>query len=205
MSSAVPDVRVPDVIRRHAARRPGAMALRHGERELGFGELDERSNRLAQALLGSGVGAGTRVAYLDRSSPEVVELLFAASKLGAVLVPLNWRLAAPELAAVLADAQAPVLIAGPAFREVAEDVLLRLSPAPDLVVGEGYERWLAAREPRDPGARGAADDVIVQMYTSGTTGVPKGVLTTHANLAAAAMTSERWKFDADTVSLTPLP
>src|SRR5215212_7618100 len=206
MSSAVPDVRVPDVIRRHAARRPGAMALRHGERELSYGELDERSNRLAQALLARGVGAGTRVAYLDRSSPEVVELLFAASKVGAVLVPLNWRLAAPELAAVLADAQAPVLIAGPAFREVAEDVLRRLSPAPDLVVlGEGYERWLAAHEPRDPGARGHADDVIVQMYTSGTTGVPKGVLTTHANLAVTAQTSLRWEFDERSVSLTPLP
>ena len=173
MSLTVPDVRVADVIRRHAAHQPEAVALRHGERELGYGELDERSNRLAQALLARGVGTGRRVAYLDRSSPEVVELLFAASKVGAVLVPLNWRLAAPELAAVLADAQAPVLIAGPAFREVAEDMLQRLLPAPDLVVvGEGYERWLAAHEPRDPGARGDADDVIVQMYTSGTTGVP---------------------------------
>ena len=85
-----PDVRVADVIRRHAARRPEAVALRHAaERELTYGELDERSNRLAQALLARGVGAGTRVAYLDRSSPEVVELLFAASKVGAVLVPLN--------------------------------------------------------------------------------------------------------------------
>ena len=204
--SWAPDVRVADVIRRHAARRPEAVALRHGERELGYGELDERSNRLAQALLASGVGAGTRVAYLDRSSTEVVELLFAASKVGAVLVPLNWRLAAPELAAVLADAQAPVLIAGPAFREVAEDVLRRLSPAPDLiVVGEGYERWLAAHEPRDPGARGEGGDVIVQMYTSGTTGVPKGVLTTHANLAVTAQTSLRWGFDERSVSLTPLP
>ena len=206
MSSTVPDVRVADVIRRHAARQPEAVALRHGERELGYGELDERSNRLAQALLARGVGAGTRVAYLDRSSPEVLELLFAASKVGAVLVPLNWRLATPELAAVLADAQAPVLIAGPAFREVAGEVLQRLSPAPDLVVvGEGYERWLAAHEPFDPGARGDADDVIVQMYTSGTTGVPKGVLTTHANLAVTAQTSLRWGFDERSVSLTPLP
>jgi long-chain acyl-CoA synthetase len=206
MTFAVPDVRVADVIRRHAARRPEAVALRHGERELGYGELDERSNRLAQALLARGVGAGTRIAYLDRSSPEVVELLFAASKVGAVLVPLNWRLAAPELAAVLADAQAPVLIAGPAFREVAEDVLQRLSPPPDLVVvGEGYERWLAAHELRDPGARGEPGDVIVQMYTSGTTGVPKGVLTTHGNLAVTAQTSLRWGFDERSVSLTPLP
>jgi long-chain acyl-CoA synthetase len=206
MSSAVPDVRVGDVIRRHAAQRPDVVALRHGERELRYGELDERSNRLAQALLERGVGAGTRVAYLDRSSPEVVELLFAASKIGAVLVPLNWRLAPPELAAVLADAQAPVLIAGPAFREVAGDVLERMSPAPRLVVvGEDYERWLAAHDPRDPGGRGDAGDVIVQMYTSGTTGVPKGVLTTHGNLAVTAQTSLRWGFDQASVSLTPLP
>ena len=206
MSPTQPDVRVADVIRRHAARRPEAIALRHGERELSYGELDERSNRLAQALLARGVGAGTRVAYLDRSSPEVVELLFAASKVGAVLVPLNWRLATPELAAVLEDAQAPVLIAGPAFREVAEGVLQRLSPAPDLVVvGEGYERWLAVHEPRDPGGRGDAGDVIVQMYTSGTTGVPKGVLTTHGNLAVTAQTSQQWGFDERSVSLTPLP
>jgi long-chain acyl-CoA synthetase len=202
----IPDVRVADVIRRHAARRPEAAALRHAEREVRYGELDERSSRLAQALLALGVRGGTRVAYLDRSSPEVVELLFAASRIGAVLVPLNWRLAPPGLAAVLADAQAPVLVAGPAFREVAEDVVERLSPAPDLVVvGEGYERWLAAHEPRDPGRRGDAGDVIVQMYTSGTIGVPKGVLTTHGNLAVTAQTSQRWAFDERSVSLTPLP
>ncbi|HEV2787125.1 MAG TPA: AMP-binding protein, partial [Solirubrobacteraceae bacterium] len=124
---------IADVIRLHAADRPEAPALRHGGRELTYGELDERSSRLAQALLAGGVGAGTRVAYLDRSAPEVVELLFAAAKVGAVLVPLNWRLAPPELAAVLADAQAPVLIAGPDYRERAEDVLERLSPRPDLV------------------------------------------------------------------------
>jgi long-chain acyl-CoA synthetase len=197
---------VGDVIRRHGAARPEAVALRQAGRELTYGELDERSNRLAQALLASGVSAGTRVAYLDRSSPEVVELLFAASKLGAVLVPLNWRLAPPELAAVLADSQAPVLIAGPTYREVADDLLERLSPPPRLVVvGEAYERWLAAHEPRDPGARGDAGDVIVQMYTSGTTGVPKGVLTTHGNLAVTARTSLRWAFDERSVSLTPLP
>ena len=201
-----PDVRVADVIRRHAAQRPLAVALRHGERELTYAELDERSNRLAQALLAGGVHAGTRVAYLDRSATEIVELLFAASKIGAVLVPLNWRLAPPELAAVLADAQAPLLIACPAFGEVAANLVEQLSPAVSLViVGEGYERWLAAHEPRDPGGRGATGDVIVQMYTSGTTGVPKGVLTTHGNLAIAAQASSRWAFDESSVSLTPLP
>jgi long-chain acyl-CoA synthetase len=199
-------MRVGDVIRRHAAERPEVVALRHAGLELRYGDLDERSNRLGQALLASGVGAGTRVAYLDRSSPEIVELLFAASKVGAVLVPLNWRLAPRELAAVLADAQAPLLIAGPTYGEVAEGLIERLSPAPALVVvGEAYERWLAAHEPSDPGGRGDAGDVIVQMYTSGTTGVPKGVLTTHGNLAVTAETSLRWAFDEHSVSLTPLP
>ena len=202
----IPDVRVADVIRRHAAQRPEAVALRQGERELAYGDLDERSSRLAQALLARGVRAGTRVAYLDRSAPEVVELLFAASKVGAVLVPLNWRMAPPELAAVMADAQSPLLIAGPDYRAVAEDVLERLPPGPGLVVaGDEYERWLAAHEPRDPGGRGEPGDVIVQMYTSGTTGVPKGVLTTHRNLAVTAQTSRRWAFDERSVSLTPLP
>jgi long-chain acyl-CoA synthetase len=195
------DLRVADVIRRHARERPETVALRHGERELTYAELDERSNRLAQALLAQRVGVGTRVAYLDRSSPEVVELLFAASKIGAVLVPLNWRLAVPELSAVLADAEAPVLIAGPSFREVAE----RVRPRTLIIVGEEYERWLDAHERTDPGGRGEAADVIVQMYTSGTTGVPKGVLTTHGNLAVTAQTSLRWAFDERSVSLTPLP
>ena len=136
----------------------------------------------------------------------MVELLFAASKVGAVLVPLNWRMAPPELAAVMADAQAPLLIAGGDYRAVAEDVLERLPPGPGLVVaGDEYERWLAAHEPRDPGGRGEPGDVIVQMYTSGTTGVPKGVLTTHRNLAVTAQTSRRWAFDERSVSLTPLP
>ena len=102
-----PDVRVADVVRRFARERPGAIAIRHGERELTYASLDERSSRLAQALLSAGAGRGARVAYLGRTAPEVLELLFAAAKVGAVLVPLNWRLSSPELAAILADADAP--------------------------------------------------------------------------------------------------
>jgi long-chain acyl-CoA synthetase len=201
-----PDVRVPDVVRRFARERPAAIALRHGERDLTYAQLDERSSRLAQALLSAGAGRGARVAYLGRTAPEVLELLFAAGKAGAVIVPLNWRLSTPELAAILTDAEAPVLVADAAYAAVAAELVAGASQPVALIgLADGYEPWLAAHPAVDPGERGAADDVIVQMYTSGTTGVPKGVLTTHANLAAAAMTSERWDFDADTVSLTPLP
>ncbi|HJV30353.1 MAG TPA: AMP-binding protein, partial [Gaiellaceae bacterium] len=79
-------------MREHAAGRPATIAVKQGERELTYAMLDERSNRLAQALLAQGAERGSRVAYLDRAAPEIVELLFAASKIGAVTVPLNWRL-----------------------------------------------------------------------------------------------------------------
>jgi long-chain acyl-CoA synthetase len=197
------DLRVADVVREHAASRADAVAIEYGQRALSYGELDERSSRLAQALRDAGVRAGDRVAYLDRTAPEVIELLFAASKLGAVIVPMNWRLAPPELAAVLHDSQARVLIAGPAYRDVAEELARGRTEL--VLVGDGYETWLNGYSADDPGHRGAAHDVIVQMYTSGTTGVPKGVLTTHRNLAAAAETSPLWAFDGSTVSLTPLP
>jgi long-chain acyl-CoA synthetase len=185
------------------------VAVRLGERELTYGELDQRSSRLAQALLASGAAEGSRIAYLDRTAPEVIELLFAASKIGAVVVPLNWRLAPPELAGILEDAQPRVLIAGSTYGDVAEQLAVGLSSRGQLIiVGEGdhsYERWLAGHDAVDPGGRGEPREVVVQMYTSGTTGVPKGVLTTHRNLAAAAETSTRWAFDADSISMTPLP
>src|SRR5580658_1311574 len=92
------EVRVADVIRRAAQARPSVVALRHGEREITYADLDARSNQLAQALLAGGIGAGARIAYLGRSAPEVIELLGAVSKIGAVIVPLNWRLSPRELA-----------------------------------------------------------------------------------------------------------
>ena len=198
------ELRVADVVREYARSRGNHAAVRHGDATLTYAQLDDRSNRLANALRALGAGATSRVAYLGRSAPEVVELLFAVSKIGAVLVPLNWRLSTPELAAVLYDAGAPVLVAAPPYLDVAAQ-LARPRGVRVVAVGQEYERLLAADDATDPGRRGEAHDVVVQMYTSGTTGVPKGVLTTHRNLAAAAETSPYWQFDAASVSLTPLP
>jgi acyl-CoA synthetase (AMP-forming)/AMP-acid ligase II len=203
------DLRVADVVREHALRRGDTVALRHGDRALTYAMLDERSNRLSRALLELGVRDGSRVAYLDRTAPELVELLFAASKLGAVAVPLNWRLAPPELRPVLDNAAPRVLVAGATYAELAGELAAGAPNRPELVVVDGeerdYEALLAAQDAIDPGGRGGRDDVVLQLYTSGTTGLPKGVLTTHRNLTAAAETSPYWEFDADSVSLTPLP
>jgi long-chain acyl-CoA synthetase len=102
---------------------------------------------------------------------------------------------------VLEDAGAPLMLADNAYHETAKG----LAPQELRIVGDDYEGWLLDHDAVDPGGRGEPNDVVVQMYTSGTTGVPKGVLTTHRNLAAAAVTSVCWAFDGDTVSLTPLP
>jgi long-chain acyl-CoA synthetase len=146
------------------------------------------------------------VAHLDRTAPEVVELLFATSKIGAVTVPLNWRLAGAELETIVADAGCTVLIAGPGYREVAREIGAGVPQRLEVIdIGEDYERRLASEAATDPGHSGAASDVAVQMYTSGTTGLPKGVLTTQRNLAAAYLSADVWSFDSRSVSLTPLP
>jgi long-chain acyl-CoA synthetase len=200
------ELRVADVVRKNAMSRPDAVAIRHRDRAVTYAQLDDRSNRLAQALLAAGAGRGSRIAHLDRSAPEVVELLVAVSKIGAVAVPLNWRLATPELTAIVADAGAPLLIAGSAFADVATAVANGVPQQLGVVaVGDDYEARLAGAEAADPSGRAEAADPVVQMYTSGTTGAPKGVLTTQRNLAAATLNVPAWRFDSASVSLTPLP
>ncbi len=133
-------------------------------------------------------------------------MLFATSKIGAVTVPLNWRLAPAELETIVADAGCTVLVAGPAYRDVAREIATRVPQRLEVIeTGEDYERRLLSYPATDPGHSGAASEVVVQMYTSGTTGLPKGVLTTQRNLAAAYLSADVWSFDSRSVSLTPLP
>src|SRR5581483_8552157 len=137
------EVRVADVFRRAAVSRPNHIALRRGDDQLTYAQLQERSSRLAQALLANGWGAGTRIAYLGRAAPEVIELLAAVSKIGAVIVPLNWRLSGRELAGVLTDALAPLLIVDTAYVDAARELLDGLTIEVELrVIGstgpDGY-------------------------------------------------------------------
>jgi len=149
----------------------------HDGREWTYLELHRRATRLAHALAGLGIEHGDRVAYLGPNHPTFLESLFATGMLGAIFVPLNWRLAAPELAHMLTDSGARVLIHAPAGME--------LTPPGVSTVGiaDSYEALVAAasEHPLDEPVR--PDETCMILYTSGTTGHPKGAMLTHDNIA----------------------
>ncbi|MFF6772993.1 long-chain fatty acid--CoA ligase [Streptomyces sp. NPDC012637] len=165
---------------RRARKTPHRTALIHGSTTVTYAALHERTTRLAHGLRAAGVRRGDRIAYLGPNHPAFLETLFAAGLLGAVFVPLNTRLAAPEIAYQLEDSGASVLLHSPAHATTAETVT-----GVRTVVeagGAAYEELLAtgSAEPIDEAV--SPDDVCIIMYTSGTTGRPKGAMLTHGNL-----------------------
>lgn len=202
--------RLADESRRHAAARPDALALTGRDGSMTFGELDRRTNRLANVLLDLGCVAGTRVAVVDRSSTQVIELVLAAAKIGAVAIPLNWRLSGVEIAGVLSDSEARVLFLHSEFDGVLSAAQDAGEPGLLVVRIDGsretdYEARLADASSVDPGWRGGLDDVVLQLYTSGTTAKPKGVLTSNRNLGGCTQTGGPWGFDESSVSLCAMP
>ncbi len=166
---------VPELVARSARRDPGAPALAcEGERRT-FAELDERANRLAAALIDRGVRPGDRVAMLQYNGIEFVEAFLGIQKIGACAVPVNFRLSREEAAYVLEDCGAALAIADP-------ELAPRAAGAETIVVGPDYEEALAAAAPARPDHEVRGEDLAFLMYTSGTTGRPKGAMLSHQNL-----------------------
>jgi fatty-acyl-CoA synthase len=167
---------------RRARMSPDRVAIGYEDREWTYAQLHERATRNAHALAGLGVRQGDRVAYLGPNHPAFLETLFGAGLLGAIFVPLNWRLAVPELAYLLDDSGARALVFAP-DQVGAVARLMDLVELPAAVpLGAEYERLLAAAgtEPLDEPV--TPDETCLMLYTSGTTGRPKGAMLTHANL-----------------------
>ena len=200
-----------ETIRHWAAERPDHPALRWGDEQLSYGELHERSSRVAQALRAAGVGPGDHVAYLDKNSPEQVELFFGAAKLNAVPTPVNFRLAPPEIAFIVADAQAKVFAVGEELLPVVEKVADELPGTRIVVIGEAggrpsFASWRDEHPAEDPMVPQAQEDVAYQLYSSGTTGRPKGVQLTQANLGAGlGLYPSLMGLGPDSVSLVAMP
>lgn len=164
---------------RRARKTANRTALIHGERATSYAELHDRATRLAHVLRERGVERGDRVAFLGPNHPAFLESLFATGLLGAVFVPLNTRLALPELRYQLQDSGSRLLI-------VWQSADIAAELAQDLPVveadGERFEVELAAAEATPLDLPVSPDDLCMIMYTSGTTGRPKGAMLTHGNL-----------------------
>jgi O-succinylbenzoate-CoA ligase len=167
---------------------------------LSFRELNERCNRLANALRTAGVEKGERIGFLLMNSAEFMEAYFAAAKIGAVVVPLNWRLVPDELEFILKDSGTTRLIFGDEFLDtVAElqsrgaktdivDWLQVVADEPLLPFAHDYLEFRDAAATDEPDIGASDDDMLYIMYTSGTTGLPKGVVHSHNTSIWAVMT-----------------
>ena len=163
---------------RHRARAShDRIALVDGKRQLTYAALDERTDRLGRVLLGRGVGRGDRVALLARNCAEYVEVELACAKIGAVTAALNWRLAGRELAHCINLVEPRVLIHQGEFTDALER--LDLVPHHRVVLDAGYEALLAAAAGGAASTEIDPEDALLILYTSGTTGLPKGAVISH--------------------------
>jgi acyl-CoA synthetase (AMP-forming)/AMP-acid ligase II len=165
-----------------------ALALAFGARHSSYSEFDRRADQVARALIGLGMGPGTRIGVLGRNSDRYAELMFGAARADVVTLTFNWRLARPELEYIAGDARLQAIFFDPEFVEEARN-LRRIDPGLLLVsLGDqggselGYERFCAAGSPDVAVPEVDPDSPTLLLYTSGTTGKPKGVLISHRAL-----------------------
>ncbi|MCA0301413.1 MAG: fatty acid--CoA ligase [Proteobacteria bacterium] len=211
MSDAITSL--ADIVRRHAAERPDAPALVHAGRTTSYGALDRAASRVANGLVAEGLKRGSRVAHLDKSSDQFFELLFGASKAGAAMVSVNWRLAAPEVQHIVNDARAEILFVGEEFFPVIEKIRDELKTVRTVVTlgarhpgWKTYEAWRDRHGDSDPMLPASPDDTAVQFYTSGTTGLPKGAELTNRNFSwMMPRWTRTWLFGPGVPNLVCLP
>ncbi|MFI6339638.1 fatty acid--CoA ligase [Streptomyces sp. NPDC050535] len=166
----------------HADRRPDTAAVICEGRTLTYADLHRESDRVANGLRAAGLTEGDRVAYLGKESEHYYEILFGCAKSGTVLVPVNWRLTAPEVSHILQDSGTRLLFVEDEFTPIVE----RMPTAPpETVVHLGaFETWRAEHAVPDREFRPTPDTPVAQLYTSGTTGLPKGVVLAHRSFFA---------------------
>lgn len=195
MSDANPQLNsLAEIPRFHAARRPDAVAISCEGRDTTYRQLHDASNRVANGLRAAGIVAGDRIGVLDKNSECFFEIWLGVAKVNAVIVPINSRLAGPEIAYVLNDAEIKILFVGEPFVETIQKVGPDLTTVQRIITtNDDYPRWRDKHAADDPKAGADPEDVCLQLYTSGTTGHPKGVQLTNRNiLGSLPQTLKAW-------------
>jgi len=200
-----------DHIRAHARTRPDAIALIFEGQESSYRRFDRNASRVANALIAAGCAVGDRVAYLGKNRDSYFEYWVGAVKAGVVTVPVNWRLAPPEVAYILADCRPRVIFCEPEFLDRVEGfdaIILVTEPAG---VHPLFSAWRDAMPDSDPQRDVGYDEAVLQLYTSGTTGNPKGAMLSNRSLLGvrasvpAGDLPEWYRWSADDVSLIAMP
>ncbi|WP_095012402.1 long-chain-fatty-acid--CoA ligase [Tsuneonella mangrovi] len=157
-----------------AAGTPDAIALRCAGRTTDWKTYDHHATQVANGLAAMGFEKGDRIAYLGKNADRACELLMGAARAGMVLVPIIWRLAPAEIAFILKDCEAAALFVEPLFEGQEYD-------GPRVIMDERFDAWRDAQSDAPVKIPVETGDVFLQLYTSGTTGMPKGVMLTHRN------------------------
>jgi fatty-acyl-CoA synthase len=166
-----------------AADRPDRIAMREEDRVFTYAELEERTERVATALAEAGLEKGDRIAWIGKNSDLYFTLFFGAARAGIVMAPIGWRLSPAEWAFIVNDTKAKIVFTGPGFDAVADQLAGKLDHGP-RIVGADATRALIDATPRAAFMPSGPDDAVLQLYTSGTTGHPKGAVLSNRNLFA---------------------
>ena len=206
---------IAGIIRHWSVETPDRPAISCNGKTSTWAEHAERCRRVANALVAGGAGSQDRIAFIDKNGPEYFEVLFGGALTNVVNVAVNWRLAPPEMAYIINDAEAKILFVGNDFLDHLAQIEDQLVTVTTIVVlgptgahpkHEAYEDWIARSEAVDPGIHSGMGDVAMQLYTSGTTGLPKGVMLSNENLFTLIPEgSAEMEIGPDSVSMVAMP
>jgi long-chain acyl-CoA synthetase len=183
--------------------------LTEGATTRSWAEVYEHARQVSRQMGAAGVAAGDRVAFLDRNGIDYFEVFFGCALMGAVCVAVNWRLAPTEMAAIVEDARSPVLFFGPDYAAAVKEMVPLVSSVRTWVPLDQFAEWrdpVGSPSADDPGFEPGPDDVVTQLYTSGTTGLPKGAMLSGRNISCTLREADVvFHIGSDTVSLVAMP
>jgi acyl-CoA synthetase (AMP-forming)/AMP-acid ligase II len=209
ISPTTPLLSFDNFITHWAEAKPNIVALAEGDYALDYAGLEAQTAKIASALAAAGLVKGDRIVWLGKNSHLYFALLFGAARIGIVMVPVGWRLAPAEMQWIINDTRARLLFVGPGFEEVANAMSGELPLVVQTLSIDKATRWIDAA-PRASFSPAGPDDAVLQLYTSGTTGKPKGAVLSNRNLFAlrlagidAALPWAQW--EADEAVLIAMP